>query len=366
MVISEPRTRVVTFGVLASTALFALAACTGGSPAASSSTAAGGMAQGIHKIKHIVVIMQENRSFDSYFGTFPGADGIPMSNGVPAVCVPNPATGGCDRPYHDTADLNHGGPHGATNATADINGGKMNGFVAQAEHATKGCKDPNNPACTTGRTSDVMGYHTGQEIPNYWTYAKDFVLQDHMFEPNASWSLPSHLFLVSEWSAHCTQHGNPASCHNALQNPGSPPKKNGPRHAADLRLDRPNLPAACQSRAVGVLRDERHRAGLRGQRGHDLRGGQAERQNPRHLEPAALFQHGQGRPSGRQHPGPVRVLPGGAGRNAACCLLDRAVRQGQRASAQPGQRGPDLRHRLGQRDHEGSGLVLHRHLPDLG
>ena len=32
---------------------------------------------GIHKIKHVVIIMQENRSFDSYFGTFPGADGIP-------------------------------------------------------------------------------------------------------------------------------------------------------------------------------------------------------------------------------------------------------------------------------------------------
>ncbi len=121
MIRSKPRTRVVTFGVLASTAFFTLTACTSASPAASSSTASGSMAQGIHKIKHIVVIMQENRSFDSYFGTFPGADGIPMSNGVPAVCVPDPATGGCDRPYHDTADLNHGGPHGATNATADIN-----------------------------------------------------------------------------------------------------------------------------------------------------------------------------------------------------------------------------------------------------
>ena len=43
--------------------------------------------------------MQENRSFDSYFGTFPGADGIPMKNGVPTVCVPDPATGGCDRPF---------------------------------------------------------------------------------------------------------------------------------------------------------------------------------------------------------------------------------------------------------------------------
>ena len=36
---------------------------------------------GIQKIKHVVTIMQENRSFESYFGTFPGADGIPMRNG---------------------------------------------------------------------------------------------------------------------------------------------------------------------------------------------------------------------------------------------------------------------------------------------
>ena len=35
-----------------------------------------------------------------------------------------------------------------------------------------------------------------------------------MFEPNASWSLPAHLFLVSEWSADCTQEDNPASCVN--------------------------------------------------------------------------------------------------------------------------------------------------------
>ena len=46
-----------------------------------------------------------------------------------------------------------------------------------------------------------MGYHDAREIPNYWTYAQNFVLQDHMFEPNASWSLPAHLFMVSGWSA---------------------------------------------------------------------------------------------------------------------------------------------------------------------
>ncbi len=38
---------------------------------------------GIHKIEHVIVIMQENRSFDTYFGTFPGVDGIPMQDGKP-------------------------------------------------------------------------------------------------------------------------------------------------------------------------------------------------------------------------------------------------------------------------------------------
>jgi phospholipase C len=59
-----------------------------------------------------------------------------------------------------------------------------------------------------------MGYHTQSDIPNYWAYANDFVLQDHMYEPNASWSMPAHLFLVSAWSAYCTQHVA-ASCTNA-------------------------------------------------------------------------------------------------------------------------------------------------------
>ncbi|MGB6458251.1 MAG: alkaline phosphatase family protein, partial [Streptosporangiaceae bacterium] len=43
---------------------------------------------GIHKIKHVIVIMQENRSFDSYFGTFPGANGYPTQNGVITTCEP--------------------------------------------------------------------------------------------------------------------------------------------------------------------------------------------------------------------------------------------------------------------------------------
>src|SRR5262244_556594 len=71
-------------------------------------------AVGIHKIKHVIVIMQENRSFDTYFGTFPGADGLPHNaSGQFTVCSPDPATGQCVYPYHDGLDKNGGGPHGA-------------------------------------------------------------------------------------------------------------------------------------------------------------------------------------------------------------------------------------------------------------
>ncbi len=197
-----------------------------GSTAASAAPAAapaqsGG--SGIHKIKHVIVIMQENRSFDSYFGAYPGVDGIPTQNGTPTPCVPDAKTGQCVAPYVDHADVNGGGPHGDTNATADINGGQMNGFIDQATRARRGCLNTTNPACANSATPDVMGYHTQSDIPNYWSYARNFVLQDHMFEPNASWSLPEHLFQVSEWSAKCTQHNTPASCVNALQAPGLPP-----------------------------------------------------------------------------------------------------------------------------------------------
>jgi phospholipase C len=185
---------------------------------------------GIHKIKHVIVIMQENRSFDSYFGTYPGADGIPMRDGVPTVCVPDPARGGCERPYHDSADRNSGGPHGDRQARLDVNGGRMDGFIAQAEHV-KLCARIDAPICTQGRGVDVMGYHDAREIPNYWSYARNFVLQDNMFEPDASWSLPVHLFMVSEWSARCAT-PSPLSCRNAPENPPPPPDWHNTQRAA--------------------------------------------------------------------------------------------------------------------------------------
>ncbi len=182
--------------------------------------------QAIQKIKHVVVIMQENRTYDEYFGTFPGGNGIPMNNGVPTVCVPDSRTRQCQAPYHDPNDRNAGGPHGAAAAVADVDSGKMDGFIDQAlkARAADCAATPNNPECIDlNAPTDVMGWHDAREIPNYWTYAEQFVLQDAMFEPNASWSLPAHLFMVSEWSAICSRFDDPMSCVNALERPDLPP-----------------------------------------------------------------------------------------------------------------------------------------------
>ena len=101
-------------------------------------------ATGIHKIRHVVIIMQENRSFDSYFGTFPGADGIPAG-----VCVPDPGQrqlrGPVPRPLRPQLRR----PARLGNALADIDSGRMDGFVAQAEQGM-GCTtgNPNCSPCT--------------------------------------------------------------------------------------------------------------------------------------------------------------------------------------------------------------------------
>ena len=191
------------------------------SPATGWSTVPPAPGEGIHKIKHVIIIMQENRAFDEYFGTYPGADGIPMKDGMPTVCVPDPASGQCVRPYHDPHDINFGGPHSQYESEADINGGKMDGFIGQAEIAINDtCSRGAHPGkCMAEQAKlDVMGYHDRRELPNYWAYADNYVLQDRMFESAASWSLPSHLFMVSAWSATCRP-GDPMSCVDALQGP---------------------------------------------------------------------------------------------------------------------------------------------------
>src|SRR3990170_4275480 len=171
-------------------------------------------AKGIEKIEHLVFIVMENRSFDHYFGTYPGADGLPKN-----VCVPDPMLHKrCTRPYHDTELVNRGGPHGMPHAIMDVNGGRMDGFIRALElHEHQECLfNRSAPRCNgffgPQQQPDVMGYHTRAEIPNYWEYADNFVLQDRMFESVESWTLPSHLFLVSGWAATCRDPREPMSC----------------------------------------------------------------------------------------------------------------------------------------------------------
>ncbi len=164
-------------------------------------------ATGIHQIKHVIIVMQENRSFDEYFGMYPGVDGIPVDgSGNPTQCIPDPLSASCVYPYHDTSDIDVGGPHAGSDNVTDVDGGKMDGFIADSEAQ----------GATAAAADTVMGYKLRSDIPNYWTYADNFVLQDHMYEPDGSWSLPSHLSLVSGWSATCSDPTQVNTCVSSL------------------------------------------------------------------------------------------------------------------------------------------------------
>src|SRR6478609_10428305 len=171
---------------------------------------------GLETLKHLIFIVQENRSFDHYFGTYPGADGIPTKpDGSFAVCVPDPwQGGGCVPPYVTHKIDFDGGPHDEPAAIKDVDGGKMDGFVGSLDaRPTKCWVDRTLPHCDRilgpRGQPDVMSTLGRGSIPNYWSWADHFVLQDAMFTPADSWSLPSHLFLISGWSGSCPDPKDP-------------------------------------------------------------------------------------------------------------------------------------------------------------
>jgi phospholipase C len=181
----------------------------------------------LSKLKHLIFIIQENRSFDHYFGTYPGADGFPS----PLPCLPSSwYPNKCFTPYENHNVIQQGGPYANPYQVADIDGGKMDGFVIEREKEleVEGCKPPAGVRRHSARQldylqsvddnegiprrydestciSDVMGYHDGTDLPNYWAYAKNFVLFDHFFESVHSQSHPSHLESFSGWTAFCKQ-----------------------------------------------------------------------------------------------------------------------------------------------------------------
>lgn len=129
-------------------------------------------------ITHVIVIFQENRAFDNYFGTYPGADGLNLSTCIP-VNLTN-ASQGCVTPFELTAPSTIDLPHQYNSTQEVINNGSMNGFIQSAG----GCEMP-------------MGYYTNATIPYLWAYAEHYTLADHTFSSFEGWSIPAHWAMIA-------------------------------------------------------------------------------------------------------------------------------------------------------------------------
>jgi phospholipase C len=141
-------------------------------------------------IKHFMVLMQANHSFDNYFGTYPGADGMPAGTCVPSD--PLAADGNCVKPFH--LDGRRIAPMGQSPEiyAAQYNNGAMNGFVSAFEH-------------WRGVGDQAMGYYDDRDIPFYWNVADNYVLFDRLFTSAAGSSVWNHMF----WTTGTP--GNPAA-----------------------------------------------------------------------------------------------------------------------------------------------------------
>ncbi|GIU99223.1 MAG: hypothetical protein KatS3mg014_0839 [Actinomycetota bacterium] len=124
-------------------------------------------------IKHVVFLIKENRTFDHLFGTFPGANGVTvgMDHGVP-----RPLVRGTDGRL--PGDI----PHCYQCAIAAWNGGRMDGFD-QGEHGDWA----------------YTQLHKDQ-LPNYWRWAREFVLFDNFFASAHGPSFPNHLYAIAAQS----------------------------------------------------------------------------------------------------------------------------------------------------------------------
>jgi len=131
--------------------------------------------RGVQKIQHIVFLIKENRSFDNYFGTFSGADGATTGKTSSGNVVPLTHT-----PDQTPFDIGHSWK----DALIAIDGGTMSKFDQVANGDQDGYL---LPYTQLGRA----------DIPNYFAYARNFVLADRMFSSMAGPSLPNHLYTVA-------------------------------------------------------------------------------------------------------------------------------------------------------------------------
>jgi phospholipase C len=173
------------------------------------------------KIKYVFVIYQENRSFDSYFGTFPGANGLysqtaSTTPGFTQTIVNTDGTTGTVSPFRigpaqyaaDTDDIDHS--HTLTVAKMDVQNGValMDKFAATEELKYSPTGNPSLQAKQMGELS--MAYEDCDTIPLLWAYADRFVLFDNIFESMTGPSTPGNLSIIgaqagqTQWALHST------------------------------------------------------------------------------------------------------------------------------------------------------------------
>jgi phospholipase C len=138
-------------------------------------------------IKHVVSLMQENHTYDNYFGTFDKGNGIP--DGVCMPVAPSRPSRGCIKPFHigDNGIVPRDLDHSEETSRRQLNGGRMNGFV----HAL-------NLRNQDGRLA--MGYYDERDLPYYWKLAREHVLFDRFFSSAQGGSFVNHIYWVSAQS----------------------------------------------------------------------------------------------------------------------------------------------------------------------
>ncbi len=135
--------------------------------------------QTTYPIKHIIIIVKENRTFDNYFGTFPGADGATTYKNKKGQI--QPLSHQPDQLFFDIG-------HTHTDFLKGYDHGKMDGFslIPGAEQYINGKK-----------TDEADSQMYQSDIPNYWQYAQTFALPDHFFYNIDSNSFPNHIFSIA-------------------------------------------------------------------------------------------------------------------------------------------------------------------------
>ncbi len=139
-------------------------------------------------IRHIVVILKENRTFDSYFTGFPGADTTTQATLSNGTVITRP-----EEPDASLCGLNHGYVH----AIDAYDQGKLDHF------------DLGQESCSDGEPERPFYAFAESQIPNYWQYARNFALSDHFFSTVNTDSTPGHISIVAGWSP---AYENPILC----------------------------------------------------------------------------------------------------------------------------------------------------------